>query len=244
MQEETTVRPKPMVEIGGYPILWHIMMGYAHFGFKEFVIALGYRGEMVKDFFLQFEHWHNDLHIDYEKGIVEHRNRRKLDWCVDLIDTGIDTETGGRLHRLDSLLRPTGTFMVTYGDGVADVDVRKLCEFHRSHGKLATVTAVRPPARYGTMQFSGAQVSRFMEKPQSGEGWINGGFLVFEPDVLDYLPSDSTILERAPLERLADEGQLMSYMHDGFWQCMDTLRDKKRLEELWESGNAPWRVWE
>jgi glucose-1-phosphate cytidylyltransferase len=242
LAEETSVRPKPMVEIGGYPILWHIMRTYARHGFNDFAIALGYKGEMIKDYFLHYDDLQNDIHLDYASGKVTYTKRQSLDWSIDLIDTGSATDTGGRVHRLDSLLRPQGTFMVTYGDGVADIDVRKLYEFHKSHGKLATVTAVRPPARYGTMVFDGDQVVTFTEKPQTGEGWINGGFFVFEPEVLDFLIDDTTILERTPLEDLAEQGQLMSYRHDGFWQCMDTLRDKRRLSELWDSGEAPWRV--
>ena len=230
LQEETVLRPKPMVEIGGYPILWHIMKGYAHYGFSEFVIALGYKGDFIKDFFLTFDRWHKDVHIDYATGEVSYTHRERLDWKLDLVDTGEETDTGGRLKRLEHLLRPHGTFMLTYGDGVANVDVHKLLEYHRSHGKPATMTAVRPPARFGTIQFDEDQVSAFTEKPQAGEGWINGGFFVFEPEVFDYLESDETVLERDMLEQLAGEGNLMSYRHEGFWHCMDTLRDRNRLE--------------
>lgn len=244
LQEETTVRPKPMVEIGGYPILWHIMNIFAHAGFREFVLALGYKGEMIKDFFLQFEQWHNDIHIDYASGTTDFTNHRRIDWKVDLIDTGEKSDTGGRLHRLDPFLRPKGTFMMTYGDGVSNVDLRSLLAFHKTHGKLATITAVRPPARFGTMVFQGDRIVNFSEKPQTGEGWINGGFMALEPEVLDYIEDDMTILERTPLETLAADGQLMAFRHKGFWQCMDTLRDKIRLQELWETGNAPWKTWE
>ena len=232
-----------MAEIGGYPILWHIMSGYAHFGYKDFVLALGYKGEMIKDFFLHVDDWHHDICIDYTTGTTEYTQPRKLDWRVDLVDTGESTDTGGRVRRLADRLRPHGTFMVTYGDGVSNVDIGALVDFHRRHGKLATVTAVRPPARFGAMTFDGDRVLQFSEKPQSGEGWINGGFFVFEPAVLDYLDDDATILERQPLERLVAEQQLMSYRHEGFWQCMDTLRDKNRLEELWLQQPAPWQDW-
>ncbi len=243
LSEETSVRPKPMVEVGGYPILWHIMKIYAHYGFKDFTIALGYKGEFIKDYFIRYFALHSDITVNLGTGGVKYHDSDLPDWNVQMIDTGDNTLTGGRLHRLQSHLEKDGTFMLTYGDGVADLDINKLLEFHKSHGKLATLTTVRPPARFGTMTFDGNEVKEFQEKPQTGEGWINGGFFVLEPEVFNYLNGDETILEREPLERLAADGQLMAYKSENFWQCMDTLRDKNRLEELWQEGQAPWAVW-
>jgi glucose-1-phosphate cytidylyltransferase len=232
-----------MVEVGGVPILWHILKGYSHFGLTDFVIALGYKGEHLKDYFLRYRSLRSNLTVDLATGKSESSGEPAENWKVHLVDTGKDTQTGGRLHRLDSLLRNEGTFMLTYGDGVSNVDIRKLLEFHRRHGKLATVTAVRPPARFGTMEFDGDRVTDFKEKPQTEGGWINGGFFVFEPRVFDYLHGDATVLEDKPLENLARDGQLMAFKHDGFWQCMDTVRDRNRLEELWHSSQPPWKVW-
>ncbi len=243
LSEETALRPKPMVEIGGLPILWHILKGYAHHGFKEFVIALGYKGETIKDYFLHYRLRCSDLTVDLATGRHAASGAPAEDWKIQMVDTGKDTLTGGRLRRLEPLLRPLGTFMLTYGDGVANVPLPQLLEFHRRHGKLATVTAVRPPARFGTMQFDGDRVVDFKEKPQTEAGWINGGFFVFEPAVFDYLDGDQTVLEERPLERLAQAGQLMAFKHTAFWQCMDTIRDRNRLEEMWQSGQAPWKVW-
>jgi glucose-1-phosphate cytidylyltransferase len=243
LSEETTLRPKPMVEIGGAPILWHIMRSYAHYGFNEFVIALGYKGEVIKDYFLRYCERLADITVDLATRRVEFDHRIDVDWRVDLIDTGRDSLTGGRLHRLEKRLRPQGTFMLTYGDGVSNVDIGALLAFHSSHGKLATVTAVRPAARFGTMQFDGDRVTEFKEKPQTEGGWINGGFFVFEPAVFDYLDGDETVLEDKPLERLSADGQLMAFKHQGFWQCMDTVRDRLRLEEMWATGHAPWKTW-
>ena len=242
LQEETTVKPKPMVEIGGRPILWHIMKHFAHYGLREFVLALGYKGECIKRYFLDYSSTSGSLTIDLASGNVEMHRKECEDWRVHLIETGHETLTGGRIRRLRRLL-DAGPFMVTYGDGVADIDLRALLKFHQSHGKLATVTAVRPPARYGGLIFDGDVVSSFTEKPQAGEGWINGGFLVFEPGVFDYLPDDQTSLEAQSLEALARDRQLVAYRHDGYWQCMDTLRDKKHLETLWDANQAPWKVW-
>lgn len=242
LSEETAVRPKPMVEIGGRPILWHIMSIYAASGFKEFVVACGYKGEMIKEYFANFHLHNSDISLDLAQGSVNFHNRRAPDWKLDLVDTGMDTQTGGRIKRVSDWLGGQ-TFMATYGDGVGNIDIKRLLAFHRSHGKLATITAVRPPARFGGLEFNGDQVVRFHEKPQIGEGWINGGYMVLEPEVLDYLKDDTTVLEHAPLEQLADAGQLMAYRHNGYWQPMDTLREKQLLEELWESGNAPWKVW-
>ncbi len=246
LREETEWRPKPMVEVGGRPILWHIMNIYGHYGFREFVLALGYKGEMLKEYFLNFYHHQSNLTIDLKTGRVSASNENARDWVVHLIDTGLNTMTGGRLYRLRDMLRET--FMLTYGDGVSDVNIKDLVEFHKSHGKAATVTAVRPAARFGGMSFTGDRVSEFKEKPQTGEGWINGGFFVFEPRIFDYIHGDGIVLEAEPLEALARDGELMAYKHEGFWQCMDTVRDRDVLEKLWESGKPPsgrppWKVW-
>lgn len=243
LSEETYLKPKPMVTVGGHPMLWHVMNTYGIHGINQFVLALGYRGEVIKEYFLNYYSLDSDLSVDLKSGEVKHLRQSQRDWKVDLIDTGADSMTGGRLHRLEALLRPSGTFMLTYGDGVADVNIAKLLAFHRAHGKLATVTAVRPPARFGGMLFDGDRVTEFREKPQTGEGWINGGFFIFEPGVFDYLAGDATVLEGTPLEQLAKDGQLMAFKHEGFWQCMDTLRDRQLLESLWAGGQAPWKKW-
>lgn len=239
LSEETALRPKPMVEIGGRPILWHLMSSYARHGFREFVIACGYKGEAIKQYFGDVFFHETDWTVDLKTGERTIVAKQTPDWRVHLVDTGIETMTGGRLLRLRSLLSD-GTFMATYGDGLADVDIRALVAFHRQHGKLATVTAVHPPARFGSMDLEGDAVASFSEKPQTKEGWINGGFFVLEPKVLDYIDGPEVPLERAPLERLAEDGQLMAYRHEGFWQPMDTLRDKQVLEELSQGGHAPW----
>lgn len=244
LAEETEVKPKPMVEIGGRPILWHIMKHYAHHGLREFYVALGYRGEVIKRYFLDYYSLAGSMTIDFCSGQVLSRERECEDWTVHLEETGARTMTGGRLRRLEPALRDGGTFMLTYGDGVCDVDLRELMRFHRAHGRLATITAVRPPARFGGLVFDGDMVVNFTEKPQIGEGWINGGFMVLEPGVFDYLSGDHTVLEADALERLAEDGQLAAYKHERFWQCMDTLRDKRLLETLWETNEAPWKVWE
>ena len=243
LAEETEVRPKPMVEIGGRPILWHIMRLYATFGMRDFYVALGYKGEYIKHYFLDYHALNGSLRVSPRSGKVEMYGTEAEDWDLHLMDTGVSTNTGGRVLRLRPHLAD-GTFMVTYGDGVGDVDIAALLAFHRAQGKIATVTAVRPPARFGSLVFDGDLVTRFSEKPQSGEGWINGGFLVFEPAVFDYLDGDACSLESVALERLAADGQLAAYKHPGFWQCMDTIRDKTRLEEEWASGRAPWKLWE
>ncbi len=243
LAEETSVRPKPMVEIGGRPILWHIMKIYAAHGFKDFLIACGYKGEMIKEYFhLYFIH-NSDYFVDLQDGSRQIIKTNHVDdWRIGVIDTGHDTMTGGRVLRLMDWL-DQDTFMVTYGDGVANIDIKALVDFHRAHGKVATVTAVRPPSRFGSLVLEGDQVCEFSEKPQTGEGWINGGFFVFEPGISRYLEDDQTILEREPLERLVVDGQLMAYRHPGFWQPMDTIRDRQFLESLWVEGNAPWRLW-
>ncbi len=242
LSERTDVRPKPMVEIGHHPILWHIMKIYSHHGFDDFVLACGYKGEVIKEYFHNFYVLSSDYVVNLADGTEEIRRTDAPRWRIAVVDTGLSTQTSGRLRRLASWLEGD-RFMVTYGDGVADVDIRALVEFHRSHGKLATVTAVRPPARFGGLVLEGHRVSTFSEKPQAGEGWINGGFFVFERKVLDYMGGDEMPLEREPLERLAADGQLQAYLHEGFWQPMDTLREKRLLDSLWESGSAPWKVW-
>jgi glucose-1-phosphate cytidylyltransferase len=243
LSEETILRPKPMVEVGGRPILWHIMNIYAAHGLDEFVIALGYKAEVIKEYFLNFYAINNDLTIDLTSGrtVIHEGNQPK--WKVHLVDTGLHTQTGGRLRRLRKWLRDDETFMCTYGDGVADVDITSLLRFHASHGKLATVTTVRPPARFGRIGYQEDRVLEFYEKTESSDGWINGGFFVFSAKVLDYIENDETILERVPVERLAADGQLMGYRHHGFWSCMDTLKEKNFLEELWVGGKAPWVIW-
>jgi glucose-1-phosphate cytidylyltransferase len=241
LAEETVVKPKPMVEIGGQPILWHIMKSYAAYGFNEFVIALGYKSEIIKDYFVNFYHHVNSLSVRLASGKVVVHETEAENWTVHLLDTGIETQTGGRLKRAAQFIGPE-PFMLTYGDGVCDVNLDCLVDFHRAHGKLATVTAVRPPARFGGLVFDGDLVTRFEEKPQVGEGWINGGFFILEPQVVDYIDGDASTWEREPLERLAHAGQLAAYRHEGFWQCMDTLRDVRQLESLW-AVQAPWKVW-
>jgi len=243
LAEETQIKPKPLVEVGGKPILWHIMKIYAHYGFKEFILALGYKGEMIKEYFINYPALASDVTVNLREGNVAWSNNNAEDWLVTMIDTGQDTLTGGRLHRLESILRSNGTFMLTYGDGVSDVNVGELERFHRSHGKLATVTAVRPVARFGRIVMKGNLVVDFKEKPQAEAGWINGGFFVFEPGVFDYLHGDMTVLEADPLEKLAQDGQLMAFQHDGFWYCMDTIRDKNALNQMWNSGRAAWKIW-
>ncbi|VVB55287.1 Bifunctional protein GlmU [uncultured archaeon] len=243
LAEETEIRPKPLVEIGGKPILWHIMMHYAHYGFKDFVIALGYKGEAIKKYMVDYCSLNSDLTIDLKSGKIEMDDGYKPDWKVKLVDTGTNTQTGGRIKRLAQHLG-NETFMLTWGDGVSDVNLKELLAFHRSHGKLATLTAVRPPARYGHLKFDNNRITEFTEKPQTGEGWINGAFFVLDPDVFDYITGDEIVWEKEPLEGLARDGQLMAYQHTSFWQCMDTLREKYILEKLWQSGKAPWKIWE
>lgn len=242
LAEETTTRPKPMVEIGGKPILWHIMKHYGCFGYKEFLIACGYKGEMIKEYFHNYFIHNSDYIIDLRDGTRQVVKSNGDDWKVGVIDTGQETMTGGRILRLKSWVG-SEPLLVTYGDGVGSVDIGSLVEFHKSHGKIATVTAVRPPARFGGLNIEGDQVTEFTEKPQAGGGWINGGFFVFEPEIFNYLVDDKTILERDPLERLAADRQLMAFKHAGFWQPMDTIRDKEFLEECWVSGRAQWKIW-
>ncbi len=243
LSEETNLKPKPMVEIGGQPILWHIMKHFARHGMKDFFVALGYRGDVVKRYFLDYHRLNRNLRIDLATGGSTTQGDECDDWRVQLIDTGQASQTGGRIRRLRPWLEGE-TFMVTYGDGVCNVDLGALVKFHRSHGKIATVTAVRPPARFGGLELDGDLVTKFAEKPQVGEGWINGGFLVFEPRLFDYLDGDDSILESHALERIAQDGELHAYRHDQFWQCMDTLRDKQYLDRLWQEDRAPWKTWD
>lgn len=240
LSEYTDVIPKPMVPIGGKPILWHIMKTYAHYGHQDFYIALGYKADVVKRYFLHYRAVNSDFTVDLATGEVTPHQVDAADWRVTLVDTGTETLTGGRILRMKPFIGDE-TCMLTYGDGVSDVDVGALLKFHRSHGKMVTVTAVHPNARFGELVVNGDAVERFQEKPQLQEGWINGGFFVFEPAFLDLIGGDDVMLERAPLEAAAGMGELMAYRHEGFWQCMDTKRDHEVLEHLWESG-PPWAV--
>ena len=241
LSEETDIRPKPMVEIGHRPILWHIMQHYAHYGYNDFVVCLGYKGEYIKKYFADTLALASDVKIDFGANSVEMLDTPREDWKITLIDTGQTTQTAGRMARIRRFLGDE-PFMMTYGDGVSDVDLHRLVEFHRRQGRLATVTAIHPPARFGQLTIEGGCVSRFDEKPQMSQGWVNGGFFVLEPGVFDYIPGDVD-WAKEPLERLADAGELSGFEHDGFWQCMDTMRDKHMLNALWDSGHAPWKVW-
>jgi glucose-1-phosphate cytidylyltransferase len=241
--EESSMRPKPMIDIGGRPILWHIMKIYAHHGLRDFIICLGYKGYMIKEYFTNFFLHHSDVTIDTAENKIIYHQSTVEPWRVTLVDTGEQTLTGGRLKRVRSYLDPAEPFCFTYGDGVADIDVADLISFHRAHGKLATVTAVIPPGRYGAMALQGDEVQRFIEKPPGDQGFINGGFFVLNHAVIDRIEGDLTSWESGPLEALAQEGELRAYSHRGFWHAMDTLRDKNLLEEHWQSGRAPWKVW-
>ena len=238
--EETQIRPKPMVEIGGIPIIWHIMKMFEKHGFNDFMLPLGYKGDSIRNFFLNYYNSQCDLFLNLSSGSIERKVQEVVDWNVSLVDTGANTMTGGRRLRLKHYLKDAGTFMLTYGDGVSDIDITKLLAFHRAHGRLATVTAVKPPVRFGELVISNNRVECFEEKPQAREGWINGGFFVFEPEVLELLRDDSTMLEKEPLEELSKKGELMAFCHNGFWQCMDTPRDKDYLQNLWSERTAPW----
>jgi glucose-1-phosphate cytidylyltransferase len=242
LSEETEVRPKPMVEVGGRPILWHIMKHYAAQGFGEFCVALGYKGDVIKRFFVDLATLRGSMTVDLSDGSISRAEEEREDWTVHLVETGQDTNTGGRVGRLRDRLRDE-TFMLTYGDGVGTVDLRALLAFHRDHGRLATVTAVRPPSRFGGLDFREDGAVHFTEKPQMGEGWINGGFMVLEPQVLDLIDGDATSFEADTLERLAAEGELRAFTHEGFWQAMDTLREVRFLRSLWDRGEAPWVTW-
>ena len=241
LSEETVLKPKPMVEIGGMPILWHIMKIYSQYNFNNFFICLGYKAEVIKEFFLNYKLHKSDMSINLTSGIVKYENDLSENWDVNLIDTGQNTLTGGRLLRLKKYFSKGETFMLTYGDGVANVNIEKLLHFHKKHGKIATLTAVRPPARFGSIITDESNfIKEFKEKPQIGEGWINGGYFVFNYEIFDYLTNDDTILEREPLETLAKNGELAAYKHEGFWQCMDTIRDRDSLNDMWINGNALW----
>jgi glucose-1-phosphate cytidylyltransferase len=244
LAEETDQRPKAMVEIGGKPILWHIMKHYSSYGFNEFIIALGYKKEVIIRYFLDLHYYSSNLTVSTGDGsITVHDQRREPDWTVHLIDTGLLTDTGGRIKRLAPYIG-NSTFMLTWCDGLSDVNLEGLAAFHKSHGKLATVTTVRAPARFGYLELDREYVSGFREKPAGGDGWINGAFFVLEPGVFEYIRDDTTSWERGPMEQLTAAGQLAAYRHNSFWQCMDTLREKLLLDELWTEGRAPWKTWE
>lgn len=243
LSEETSVRPKPMVEIGGKPILWHIMKMYSHYGVNDFVICCGYKGYVIKEYFANYFLHMSDVTFDMRNNQMEVHQKRAEPWNVTLVDTGDDSMTGGRLLRVAEYVRTEDTFCLTYGDGVSNINIGAAIDFHRSHGKAATLTATYPPGRFGALDIQGRQIKQFMEKPRGDGAMINGGFFVLSPRVLDYLESDATIWEQRPLQRLATDGELMAFEHEGFWQPMDTLRDKTYLEELWASGKAPWKTW-
>lgn len=242
LSEETEIRPKPMIEIGGRPILWHIMKIYSYYGFDDFLLALGYKADYIKKYFLEYVGYSGNITVKIKNGDSQIIKREQDEWTIHLEETGLDTMTGGRIRNLAHWVKDE-SFMVTYGDGVADINIKELINFHKKMGKLATITAVRPPARYGGLFIENDIVKNFTEKPQTGEGWINGGFIVFEPQIIDLIKGTKSSLESELLEELSAMGQLAAYSHEGFWQCMDTLRDLKYLEGLWSSGNAPWKVW-
>jgi glucose-1-phosphate cytidylyltransferase len=241
LSEHTEVIPKPMVTVGGRPILWHIMKTYAHFGHKDFHLALGYKAEVIKEYFLNYRSLNADFTVNLASGEVEPLEIEDIDWRVTLVDTGSESMTGGRIKRMQSFIG-NETFMLTYGDGLADIDIDALLKFHKSHGKMVTVSAVHPGARFGELELQKQQVISFKEKPQVTQGWINGGYFVCEPEFFDFIDGDQTILEHEPLEKVATLGELMAYHHDGYWQCMDTKRDRDNLEELWKSNKAPWKI--
>ncbi|MBK6338193.1 MAG: glucose-1-phosphate cytidylyltransferase [Bacteroidetes bacterium] len=243
LSEQTEIKPKPMVEIGGKPILWHILKIYSTYGYNDFVILLGYKGYVIKEFFANYFLHQSDLTIDIKNNKIEIHDNYSENWKITLVDTGAETLTGGRIKRAGKFV-DNEPFLLTYGDGVSDVDIQKLVEFHKSHGKLATMTAIQPEGRFGALDISkNNEINSFIEKPKGDNAWINGGFFVCQPEVLNYINGDETIFEKEPLEKLAKEGQLQAFKHDGFWQCMDTLRDKNRLEDEWSTGKAPWKKW-
>jgi glucose-1-phosphate cytidylyltransferase len=243
LREETVIRPKPMVEIGGRPILWHIMKHYSYHGIHEFIVCCGYKGYVIKEYFANYFLHMSDVTFDMSNNKMEVHEHHAEPWRVTLVDTGDETMTGGRLKRVGPHIRDDDAFCFTYGDGLSDVNIRASIDFHRQHGRLATVTTVLPPGRYGAIERSGDRVTRFVEKPPGDGGLINGGFFVMSPGVLDYIAGDQTSFEHEPLAKLAADGQLMAFVHSGFWQPMDTLRDKNQLEELWSRGDAPWKCW-
>jgi len=240
LSEYTESIPKPMVAIGGKPIIWHIMSTYAKFNHKDFYIALGYKAEVIKEYFLNYKALNSDFTVDLSDGEIISHQKDDVDWKVTLLNTGLNSMTGGRVKRMKKFIG-NETFLLTYGDGVADIDIDKLIKFHKSHGKIATVSAVHPSARFGELDIENNNVSSFKEKPQVAQGWINGGYFVLEPDFFDFIENDDTILEKDPLEQVAKKGELMAYQHNGFWQCMDTKRDRDTLEILWENNRAPWK---
>lgn len=242
LSEETEFIPKPMIEIGGKPLLWHLMKLCSTQGFNEFIVALGYKGEVIKRYFLHFRQLESNMHINLQKASVRTSGNVDEDWKIDLIDTGRDTMTGGRLKRLGD--RIDSTIIFTYGDGLSDVNLNRLIEFHRSHGKIATVTAVGPPSRFGLLQLDGNNVTSFSEKPVDSDEWINGGFFVLEPEALAYIDGDATSWEREPCERLAKDRQLVAYRHKGYWQCVDTLHELRLLRDVWNRGEAGWKIWQ
>ncbi len=241
LSEETEILPKPMIEIGGRPLLWHLMKSFSEQGFNEFVVALGYKGDVIKRYFMHYADTVSDLKVDLGSGRTERRGKVKEDWKIELVDTGQDTMTGGRLKRLRDHV--DGTFIFTYGDGLSTVDAHKLTEFHRAHGKLATVTAVQPPSKFGMLQLNGNSVTKFAEKPEDSKSFINGGFFVVEPEAIDRIEDDTIPWEREPCESLAADGQLEAYVHDGYWQCVDTLHELRLLRNAWNDGKAPWKTW-
>lgn len=241
LSEETELRPKPMVEIGGKPILWHIMKTYSHYGFNEFVLCLGYKGFMIKEWFANYFLHNSDVTINLKKNDLKVHNTNAEDWVVTLTDTGERSDTGGRVKRIEKFI--DGPFMLTYGDGVCDVNLKDLTAFHRKHGKMATLTGVQPPGRFGALEIAGDSVTSFEEKPKGDGSWINGGYFVLEPAVFDFIPGDGTSWEKESMANIAKKGELKAFRHFGFWKPMDTIRDKKELEEKWASGNAPWKVW-
>jgi glucose-1-phosphate cytidylyltransferase len=243
LSEETVLRPKPMVEVGGHPVLWHIMNLIAVHGITEFIIALGYRAEIIKQYFMNFHAINSDLSVDLATGATTIHAGTEVNWKVHLVETGLSTQTGGRLRRLRDWLKHDETFLFAYGDGVTDLDITDMLRFHRSHGKLATVATVLAPERFGRIAYDGDRVSAFYEKPDNREGWINGGFFFLNTEAISYIDDDNTLWERTPVERLARDGQLMGFRHHGFWSCMDTLKEKTYLEQLWNSGHPPWRTW-
>lgn len=244
ISEESNLKPKPMIEIGGFPILWHILKGYYHQGIDEFIICAGYKQHMIKEYFADYFLHRSDITFDFTDGnktVVHSTSSEK--WKITVVDTGLNTMTGGRIKRIRKYLRDE-PFLLTYGDGVSDLDIQKLIEFHKNHGKMATLTAVHPVGRFGVLNLNDDRISKFGEKTESVTDWINGGFMVINPEVIDYISDDKCVFEKGPLEKLSQEGELMAYKHPGFWQCMDTLRDKQYLEGLWDSGEAPWKIWD
>jgi glucose-1-phosphate cytidylyltransferase len=242
ISEETHLKPKPMIEIGGMPLLWHIMKLYSSFDINEFIICCGYKGYMIKEYFSNYSLHMSDITIDLQKNNVEVHQKFTEPWKITLVDTGLNTQTGGRLKKIKNYLNDE-TFCFTYGDGLSNVDIKKSIEFHKNNNNFGTVTAVQPPGRFGALELDDTNVLKFQEKPKGDSGWINGGFFVFEPSIFDYIENDDTILERKPLEQLANDGKLGAYRHTGFWQGLDTLRDRNELDSLWNNGKAPWKIW-